>query len=92
MEPWLVILIIVVAVASRPIEVRLWRAGRLSDRTLTLLLLGRLPVVAGLFAVLTGGLTLVTLFVIAISLLPSLLFYRFVLDLVREQAGRRQRV
>jgi hypothetical protein len=73
MEPWLAILIIVAAVASRPIEVRLWRAGRLSDRTLTLLLVGRFPVVLGLYALLTGGLSLLTLFVIASSLLPSLL-------------------
>jgi hypothetical protein len=85
MQPWLVLLIIVAAVASRPIEVRLWRAGRLSDRTLTLLLLGRLPVVAGLFVLLGGGLSLPIVFVIAISLLPSLVLYRFVLDLVRWQ-------
>jgi hypothetical protein len=95
MEPWLAILIIVAAVASRPIEVRLWRAGRLSDRTLTLLLVGRFPVVLGLYALLTGGLSLLTLFVIASSLLPSLLLYRFVLyrfvlDLIREQAAQRQ--
>lgn len=85
MQPWLVLLIIVAAVASRPIEVRLWRAGRLSDRTLTLLLLGRLPVVAGLFVLLGGGLSLPIVFVIAISLLPSLVLYKFVLDLVRRQ-------
>jgi hypothetical protein len=85
MQPWLVLLIIVAAVASRPIEVRLWRAGRLSDRTLTLLLLGRLPVVAALFVLLGGGLSLPIVFVIAISLLPSLVLYRLVLDLVRRQ-------
>lgn len=88
MEPWLTILIIVAAVASRPIEIRPWRAGRLSDRMLTSLLLGRFPVVVGLYAVLTGGLSLLTLFVIAIALLPSLFLYRFVLGFVREQAGQ----
>jgi hypothetical protein len=46
--------------------------------------------VVGLVAVLTGGLSLVTLFVIAISLLPSLFLYRLVLGLVREHAGERQ--
>jgi hypothetical protein len=85
MEMWLTIIVIVVAVASRPIEVRLWRAGRLSDRTLTLLLIGRFPVLVGVFAVLSSEWSLVTLFLIAISLLPGPFVYRFTLGFIKDQ-------
>ena len=89
METWLTVIVIVVAVASRPVEVRLWRAGRLSDRTLTLLLVGRFPVLVGFFAALSSDSLLVTLFVISISLLPGLFLYRFTLGFIQEQASHR---
>jgi hypothetical protein len=88
MQPWVTLLVIVVAVASRPLEVRLWRAGRLSDRTVTLLLLGRFPLVVALFAVLSGGSLPMTLVLVAISVLPGLFLYRFVLTLTHDQVSR----
>lgn len=66
-------------------EVRLWRAGRLSDRALALLLLGRFPILVGLFAVLSGGPVALTVFVIAISLVPAAAFYPVALRFIREQ-------
>lgn len=89
MPTWLGRVILVLLVASRPIEVRLWRAGRISDRTVTILLLGRIPVVVGIAALATGGLTTLTAALIAISLLPPLLFYRYTLAIVREQSAQR---
>jgi uncharacterized membrane protein len=82
---WLALLIVVLAVASRPIEVRLWRAGRISDRAVTVLLLGRFPVIVAIAALATGGPTLLTAALIGISVLPPVLFYRWMLGLVRDQ-------
>jgi hypothetical protein len=77
MPTGLVLLLLVLLVASGPIEGRLWRAGRISDRTVTILLLGRFPVVVGIAALATGGLTVLTAALIALSLLPPLGFYRY---------------
>ena len=85
MPIWLALLIVFVAVASRPIEVRLWRAGRISDRTVTMLLLGRFPIVVAIAALATGGPTLFTAALIGMSLVAPALFYRWTLELVREQ-------
>lgn len=85
MQTWLGILILLVAVASRPIEVRLWRAGRISDRTVTILVLGRLPILVAIAALATGGPTLLTAALIGVSLSVPALFYRWTLALVREQ-------
>lgn len=49
-----IIVVVAIAVAIRPIEVRLWRSGRITGRTLKLLLLGRFPVLVGLLGLLEG--------------------------------------
>jgi hypothetical protein len=85
MQGLAVVVVIILAVASRPIEARLWRAGRLSDRTTAILLLARFPVLCFLLAVI-GGASLP--FVIGITALTSIapaLFYGFMLRLLREQ-------
>jgi hypothetical protein len=87
MPTWLGLLIVVVAVASRPIEVRLWRAGRISDRTATILVLGRFPILVAIGALATGGPSLLTAALIGVSLAVPALFYRWTLALVREQHG-----
>lgn len=89
MPTWLGLVILVLLVASRPIEVRLWHAGRISDRTVTILLLGRFSVVVGTAALATGGFTALTAVLIAMSLLPPLLLYRYTLAIVREQSAQR---
>ncbi|MBA2701052.1 MAG: hypothetical protein H0U58_05035 [Chloroflexi bacterium] len=74
MPIWVGLLIVVLAVASGPIEVRLWRAGRLSDRAVTLLLLGRFPVLVTI-GVIAGSASLpFNLSLVALSLLPTMLF------------------
>jgi hypothetical protein len=85
MPTWLGLLIVVIAVASRPVEARLWRAGRISDRTLTILALGRLPILVAIAALATSGPTLLTFALIGVSLIVPALFYRWALALVREQ-------
>jgi hypothetical protein len=85
MQGVLVVLAILAAVISRPVEVRLWRAGRLSDRTTAVLLVGRFPVLAFLFAILVGGEPLFVIAITALATLPALAFYRFVLGQLREQ-------
>jgi hypothetical protein len=87
MDLWLVILIVVIALASRPIEARLWRAGRLSDRKLTMLLIGRFPLLVGLVAALSGASLAVVLLTVATSLLSGLFLYRFALGLVQERSA-----
>jgi hypothetical protein len=72
--PWTVALMMLL-VASRPVEVHLWRRGWLSQRTMALLLVGRFPVLVGLIAVVSdASLTLVAV-VVAISLVPVVLMY-----------------
>ena len=85
MQGALVVLVILAALISRPLEVRLWRAGKLSDQTTASLVLGRFPAVTFLFAVLLGGAPLLVLAVTALATLPTLAFYRFTLGLLREQ-------
>jgi hypothetical protein len=85
MEGIVVVLVILAAVISRPVEVRLWRAGKLSDRTAALLLVGRFPVLAFVFAVLVGGEPLFVLAMTGLATLTALAFYRFTLGLLHEQ-------
>lgn len=90
MDLWLVLLIVAIAVASRPVESRLWRAGKLSDRALTLLIVGRFPLLVGLIALLTGASLPLALFAVAVSLVSGLFLYRFALGLVQEQSSKAQ--
>lgn len=85
MQGVLVVLVIVAAVISRPVEARLWRAGKLSDRTTAILLLGRFPVVVFLFAVISGGPPLFVLGLTALMALPAVAVYRYTLGVLREQ-------
>ena len=89
MQGALTVLVIAAAVISRPIEARLWRAGRLSDRTTALLLIGRFSVVVGLFAIIDGGAPPLVAGVTLLGLVPAAMFYRFTLDLLHEQSRLR---
>ena len=91
MSWWLVVVVLVVFVASRPIEARLWRAGRLSDRTTTILVLGRMPALVLVACVAEGASPLLTAGLIALSLLPMALFFRFFMNLLAEQRAERQK-
>jgi hypothetical protein len=76
----------ILAVASRPIEVRLWRAGRLSDRAVTVLMLARFPLLVAMGALATGGPLALDLLLVGLALLPSVFLYRFLLGIVRERS------
>lgn len=89
MDLWLVLLVIAMAVLSRPIVGRLWRAGRLSDRSLSLLLVARFPVLVALIAVVWGAPLPVGLFAVAISLLSGVILYRFMQGLAQDRAADR---
>jgi hypothetical protein len=84
-EGVVLVLIIIAAVASRPFEARLWRAGRLSDRTTALLSLGRFPVLCFLVGLIAGASLPLLVGITAVAMVPPALFYRFTLDLLRDQ-------
>lgn len=79
------VLIVIAAIASRPIEARLWRAGRLSDRTTAILLVARFPVLCFVFGLLAGASLPLLIAITALAMVPPALFYRFTLDLLRDQ-------
>jgi hypothetical protein len=88
MEGLLLALVIAAAVISRPIEIRLWRAGRISDRTLAIVGLARFPVVAFLFGLILGAPIPLLIIITTVAIVPGLLFYRFMLDFIRGAAVR----
>jgi len=86
-ETILLALLVFAMVATRPLEERRWRAGRISDRTTTLLVLGRLPVLIGGFALITGRPLPVLVGMTLIAVLVAAVLYPLVLGRVR-RAGR----
>jgi hypothetical protein len=87
-EGALIAIVIFAATISRPIEVQLWRLGRLSDRATALLLVGRLPVVAFLFGLILGGSLPRTIILTLLAVLPVVFFYPIVLEVLRDEARR----
>src|SRR4051794_19625681 len=88
---WLVVALLVVFVASRGVEARLWRAGRLSDRATTILMLGRMPALALVVCVAQGASPVLTAGIVLISLLPMAIFFRFFMGFLAEQRAERQK-
>jgi hypothetical protein len=80
------VIVIALAVASRPIEVRLWRSGRISTRTLMLLMVGRFPVLVAVFGVLAGGSILLIAFIEVLLVPPIYLGYRLLRHLIGDVA------
>ena len=85
MEGVLVLIVIIAAALSRPIEARLWRAGVLSDRSTAILFVGRFPVVCLLFGLIVGAELPLLLGITLLALVPSLLFYRFMLTMLQDK-------
>jgi hypothetical protein len=78
----LFVVVVVAAIASRPIDVWLWRRGKISDQTATVLLLGRLPALVFL-TLLIGGASLVLAIVVTVPLIVmERLFYPFIRTLM----------
>lgn len=88
-EGVLIGLIIAAAVLSRPIESRLWRAGRLSDRALAALLVARFPIVFGLFALIRGMPAPLLLLIVAGTAGVAAVAHPFVLTAIEDQARSR---
>ena len=87
MQPALIGIVILAAVISRPIEARLWRAGRISDRTTAILVVGRFPVVVCLFGLILGASLPILIGLTIMALLPAVVLYRPMLDMLRSQAS-----
>lgn len=75
-------------IATRPFEERRWRAGRLSHRDSALLVVGRLPVLAGGFALITGREPAVVVLMAGIGAALAALAYPLVVGRLRRVAGR----
>ena len=85
---WLGVVLIGLLLVSQPIELRLWRAGRLSDRAVTMLLLAQFPMMVLIGIAATGPLDAGRLFTVAAVALPALIAYRWMLSFVREKSPR----
>lgn len=86
-----VVVLFVVFLASRPVEARLWRAGRLSDRATAILALGRSPALVLVVCLAQGAPALLTAALVAAALLPMAVGYGFVMNLLADQRAERQK-
>jgi hypothetical protein len=75
-------------VATRLWEEGQWRRGRFSDRTAAILVVGRLPVLAFGFAVITGQPVVTVLVMTVIGLVMAAAAYPFVVGRLRRSARR----
>ena len=89
MQGPLVVLLIAVGALSLPIEARLWRRGLLSDRTMAISVVGRLPVLVFLYGMIQGFSWPFILGTTGLVVVPALALYPFTFDFVREQAALR---
>jgi hypothetical protein len=90
MQGPLVVFLIAIGALSLPIEARLWRRGLLSDRTLAISVVGRMPVLVFLYGLIQGYSWPFILGTTALVLVPALALYRTVFGLIREQAALRR--
>ena len=80
------IALMILFVATRPLEVRLWRAGRLSDRALAILILVRFPLVGLAAGVLAGASLPVIILLFALMSIPAIVGYGWALRRIQEAA------
>ena len=84
-----VALVILAAVVARPIAVRLWLEGMISDRALFVASVARFPALVFVFGLILR-VPLPLLFLLTVlSLVPGLLFSRVVRDPTHKQTTRR---
>jgi hypothetical protein len=84
----LVVLVILAGVAARPIAVRLWRAGLISDRALFAASVARFPALVFAFGLLLRVPLSIVVLLSVLSLVPGFLLSRVVRDETREQIDR----
>ena len=76
-------------IATRLWEEGRWRTGQMSNRTSALLVVGRLPVLAGGFALITAREPVAVFAMTAIAVLVAGVLYPFVVGRLRRVSGRR---
>jgi hypothetical protein len=76
--------LMILLVASRPFEVRAWRAGRISDRTAAILILGRFPLIGLLVGVFSGAGTPATALLVGLMAIPAVLLYGWSLRRIQD--------
>jgi hypothetical protein len=81
-------LLVFALVATRLWEEGQWRKGRFSDRTSAILVVGRLPILMGGFALLTGQPPLVVVAMTAIGLVIAAVVYPIAVRRLRRISGR----
>jgi hypothetical protein len=81
-------LVILGAVVARPIAVRLWRMGMISDRALVAASVARFPALVFAFGLILRLPIALVVVLSALSLVPGLLLSRVVHDETREQIDR----
>jgi hypothetical protein len=84
----LVLLVILAAVAARPIAVRLWRMGMISDRALFAASVARFPALVFVFGLLLRLPLSIVVLLSVLSLVPGFLLSRVVRDETHEQIDR----
>jgi len=85
----LVVVLIVVAVGARPVAVRLWLAGLISDRALFIASVARFPAIVLAFGLILRVPLPLLLLLTSLSLVPGLLFSRVVHDAIQKRPTRR---
>jgi hypothetical protein len=90
MQGPLVLLLIAIGGLSLPIEARLWRRGLLSDRTIAISVVGRMPVLVFLYGLIQGHNWPFILGTTALVLVPAVALYPFTFNFLREQAALRR--
>jgi len=85
----LVVVLIVVAVCARPLAVRLWLAGLISDRALFIASVARFPAIVLAFGLILRVPLPLLLLLTSLSLVPGLLFSRVVHDAIQKRPTRR---
>ena len=76
--------LMILLVASRPFEVRAWRAGRISDRTAAILILGRFPLIGLLVGVFSGAGIPATALLVGLMAIPAVLLYGWSLRRIQD--------
>ena len=85
----LVVVLIVVAVGARPVAVRLWLAGLISDRALFIASVARFPAIVLAFGLILRVPLPLLLLLTSLSLVPGLLSSRVVHDAIQKRPTRR---
>ncbi|HEX8025451.1 MAG TPA: hypothetical protein VF484_04515 [Candidatus Limnocylindrales bacterium] len=88
---WVWAVVLAVAVASRPIETRLWQRGRLSNRGLAFLVAARTPLIVLFGAIAFRTELPIALALVALSALPGAILFRFVREQIDEEGRARGR-